>query len=131
MSGLVLLPAVDVASGQAVRLVQGKAGTETSYTGGSYAVRTRATRSSRRSGATARSTSWRNAGSWAERVGLLKMKLNEGGRPGSSRPIRSSARPDSVVVGMSVVARRPPWKISHSDGTRLSRDRAMITSRKR
>ena len=31
MSGLVLLPAVDVASGQAVRLVPGKAGTETSY----------------------------------------------------------------------------------------------------
>jgi 1-(5-phosphoribosyl)-5-[(5-phosphoribosylamino)methylideneamino] imidazole-4-carboxamide isomerase/N-(5'phosphoribosyl)anthranilate isomerase len=31
MSALVLLPAVDVASGQAVRLVQGKAGTETSY----------------------------------------------------------------------------------------------------
>jgi 1-(5-phosphoribosyl)-5-[(5-phosphoribosylamino)methylideneamino] imidazole-4-carboxamide isomerase/N-(5'phosphoribosyl)anthranilate isomerase len=31
VSGLVLLPAVDVASGQAVRLVQGKAGTETSY----------------------------------------------------------------------------------------------------
>ena len=31
MSGLVLLPAVDVADGQAVRLVQGAAGTETSY----------------------------------------------------------------------------------------------------
>jgi phosphoribosylanthranilate isomerase len=31
VSALVLLPAVDVASGQAVRLVQGKAGTETSY----------------------------------------------------------------------------------------------------
>ena len=31
MTGLVLLPAVDVAYGQAVRLVQGKAGTETSY----------------------------------------------------------------------------------------------------
>ena len=31
MSALVLLPAVDVASGQAVRLVQGRAGTETSY----------------------------------------------------------------------------------------------------
>jgi phosphoribosyl isomerase A len=31
MSALVLLPAVDVAAGQAVRLVQGKAGTETSY----------------------------------------------------------------------------------------------------
>ena len=31
MSALVLLPAVDVASGQAVRLVQGKADTETSY----------------------------------------------------------------------------------------------------
>jgi 1-(5-phosphoribosyl)-5-[(5-phosphoribosylamino)methylideneamino] imidazole-4-carboxamide isomerase/N-(5'phosphoribosyl)anthranilate isomerase len=31
MSGLELLPAVDVASGQAVRLVQGAAGTETSY----------------------------------------------------------------------------------------------------
>jgi phosphoribosylformimino-5-aminoimidazole carboxamide ribotide isomerase/phosphoribosylanthranilate isomerase len=30
-SGLVLLPAVDVAAGQAVRLVQGAAGTETSY----------------------------------------------------------------------------------------------------
>ncbi len=29
--GLTLLPAVDVASGQAVRLVQGAAGTETSY----------------------------------------------------------------------------------------------------
>jgi phosphoribosyl isomerase A len=31
MSSLVLLPAVDVASGQAVRLVQGAAGSETSY----------------------------------------------------------------------------------------------------
>ena len=31
MSGLTLLPAVDVAGGQAVRLVQGAAGTETSY----------------------------------------------------------------------------------------------------
>jgi 1-(5-phosphoribosyl)-5-[(5-phosphoribosylamino)methylideneamino] imidazole-4-carboxamide isomerase/N-(5'phosphoribosyl)anthranilate isomerase len=31
VSGLVLLPAVDVAGGQAVRLVQGAAGTETSY----------------------------------------------------------------------------------------------------
>jgi len=31
VSALVLLPAVDVAAGQAVRLVQGKAGTETSY----------------------------------------------------------------------------------------------------
>nr|WP_199537334.1 bifunctional 1-(5-phosphoribosyl)-5-((5-phosphoribosylamino)methylideneamino)imidazole-4-carboxamide isomerase/phosphoribosylanthranilate isomerase PriA [Spongiactinospora gelatinilytica] len=31
MSSLVLLPAVDVADGQAVRLVQGEAGTETSY----------------------------------------------------------------------------------------------------
>jgi 1-(5-phosphoribosyl)-5-[(5-phosphoribosylamino)methylideneamino] imidazole-4-carboxamide isomerase/N-(5'phosphoribosyl)anthranilate isomerase len=31
VSGLILLPAVDVASGQAVRLVQGAAGTETSY----------------------------------------------------------------------------------------------------
>jgi 1-(5-phosphoribosyl)-5-[(5-phosphoribosylamino)methylideneamino] imidazole-4-carboxamide isomerase/N-(5'phosphoribosyl)anthranilate isomerase len=31
MTALVLLPAVDVAYGQAVRLVQGKAGTETSY----------------------------------------------------------------------------------------------------
>jgi 1-(5-phosphoribosyl)-5-[(5-phosphoribosylamino)methylideneamino] imidazole-4-carboxamide isomerase/N-(5'phosphoribosyl)anthranilate isomerase len=31
VSGLVLLPAVDVADGQAVRLVQGAAGTETSY----------------------------------------------------------------------------------------------------
>jgi phosphoribosyl isomerase A len=31
MSSLVLLPAVDVASGQAVRLVRGEAGTETSY----------------------------------------------------------------------------------------------------
>jgi phosphoribosyl isomerase A len=31
MSGLTLLPAVDVADGQAVRLVQGAAGTETSY----------------------------------------------------------------------------------------------------
>jgi 1-(5-phosphoribosyl)-5-[(5-phosphoribosylamino)methylideneamino] imidazole-4-carboxamide isomerase/N-(5'phosphoribosyl)anthranilate isomerase len=31
MTALVLLPAVDVAHGQAVRLVQGKAGTETSY----------------------------------------------------------------------------------------------------
>ncbi len=31
MSALVLLPAVDVAAGRAVRLVQGKAGTETSY----------------------------------------------------------------------------------------------------
>ncbi len=31
MSALVLLPAVDVAAGQAVRLVQGQAGTETSY----------------------------------------------------------------------------------------------------
>jgi 1-(5-phosphoribosyl)-5-[(5-phosphoribosylamino)methylideneamino] imidazole-4-carboxamide isomerase/N-(5'phosphoribosyl)anthranilate isomerase len=31
MTGLVLLPAVDVADGQAVRLVQGAAGTETSY----------------------------------------------------------------------------------------------------
>jgi len=31
MTGLVLLPAVDVAGGQAVRLVQGAAGTETSY----------------------------------------------------------------------------------------------------
>ena len=31
MSRLVLLPAVDVASGQAVRLVQGEAGSETSY----------------------------------------------------------------------------------------------------
>lgn len=31
MSRLVLLPAVDVADGQAVRLVQGEAGTETSY----------------------------------------------------------------------------------------------------
>jgi phosphoribosyl isomerase A len=31
MSALVLLPAVDVAAGQAVRLVQGAAGTETSY----------------------------------------------------------------------------------------------------
>lgn len=31
MSGLVLLPAVDVAGGQAVRLVQGAAGSETSY----------------------------------------------------------------------------------------------------
>jgi 1-(5-phosphoribosyl)-5-[(5-phosphoribosylamino)methylideneamino] imidazole-4-carboxamide isomerase/N-(5'phosphoribosyl)anthranilate isomerase len=31
MSGLTLLPAVDVANGQAVRLVQGAAGTETSY----------------------------------------------------------------------------------------------------
>jgi 1-(5-phosphoribosyl)-5-[(5-phosphoribosylamino)methylideneamino] imidazole-4-carboxamide isomerase/N-(5'phosphoribosyl)anthranilate isomerase len=31
VSGLALLPAVDVASGQAVRLVQGRAGTETSY----------------------------------------------------------------------------------------------------
>ncbi|HEX7107074.1 MAG TPA: HisA/HisF-related TIM barrel protein, partial [Acidothermaceae bacterium] len=31
MSALVLLPAVDVADGQAVRLVQGEAGSETSY----------------------------------------------------------------------------------------------------
>jgi 1-(5-phosphoribosyl)-5-[(5-phosphoribosylamino)methylideneamino] imidazole-4-carboxamide isomerase/N-(5'phosphoribosyl)anthranilate isomerase len=31
VSGFVLLPAVDVAAGQAVRLVQGEAGTETSY----------------------------------------------------------------------------------------------------
>jgi 1-(5-phosphoribosyl)-5-[(5-phosphoribosylamino)methylideneamino] imidazole-4-carboxamide isomerase/N-(5'phosphoribosyl)anthranilate isomerase len=31
VTALVLLPAVDVASGQAVRLVQGRAGTETSY----------------------------------------------------------------------------------------------------
>ena len=31
MSSLVLLPAVDVAGGQAVRLVQGAAGSETSY----------------------------------------------------------------------------------------------------
>jgi 1-(5-phosphoribosyl)-5-[(5-phosphoribosylamino)methylideneamino] imidazole-4-carboxamide isomerase/N-(5'phosphoribosyl)anthranilate isomerase len=31
VTALVLLPAVDVAAGQAVRLVQGKAGTETSY----------------------------------------------------------------------------------------------------
>src|SRR5580704_13510739 len=31
MSGLELLPAVDVASGQAVRLVQGAAGSETGY----------------------------------------------------------------------------------------------------
>jgi phosphoribosyl isomerase A len=31
VNALVLLPAVDVAAGQAVRLVQGKAGTETSY----------------------------------------------------------------------------------------------------
>jgi phosphoribosylformimino-5-aminoimidazole carboxamide ribotide isomerase/phosphoribosylanthranilate isomerase len=31
VSGLILLPAVDVAGGQAVRLVQGAAGTETSY----------------------------------------------------------------------------------------------------
>ena len=31
MSSLVLLPAVDVADGQAVRLVQGAAGSETSY----------------------------------------------------------------------------------------------------
>ena len=31
MSGFVLLPAVDVADGRAVRLVQGEAGTETSY----------------------------------------------------------------------------------------------------
>ena len=61
------------------------------------------------SGARAPSTSRRNAGSFADRVGLLKMKLKDGGRPGSSRPIRSSARPDSVVVGTSVVASRPPW----------------------
>ena len=52
------------------------------------------------------------------------MKLKDGGRPGNSRPIRSSARPDSVVVGTSVVASRPPWAISHSDGITLSeRDR--------
>ena len=31
MSSLILLPAVDVAGGQAVRLVQGAAGSETSY----------------------------------------------------------------------------------------------------
>ncbi|HET9187550.1 MAG TPA: HisA/HisF-related TIM barrel protein, partial [Acidothermaceae bacterium] len=31
MSALVLLPAVDVADGQAVRLVQGEAGSETNY----------------------------------------------------------------------------------------------------
>ena len=31
MSALVLLPAVDVADGQAVRLVQGEAGSETRY----------------------------------------------------------------------------------------------------
>ena len=31
LSALTLLPAVDVAGGQAVRLVQGAAGTETSY----------------------------------------------------------------------------------------------------
>src|SRR5712692_378239 len=66
----------------------------------SYAVRTRATRRSRASGATARSTSLRNAESRADSVPLLKISVNEGGFAARSCPISRRARPDSVSAGM-------------------------------
>src|SRR5206468_4285198 len=82
-------------------------------------------------GPSARSTSSRKAGSDTCRVRLLKIKLNDGGCPGSSFSSSRRARPDSVSAGMSGGSSGPPTLISHNDAHSVSTDSASTVQRAR
>ena len=93
------------------------------------AVRMAATRGSFTSGASARSTSARNAGSVTGRVLEPNTRWKASGRCGRSRFISMSAWPDSVSVGTKAVSKRPPWRMSQSDAPEDRTDRIRTVQR--